>query len=230
MNHETHWVLSHWDGWRTALMNLYAAFMPGNYYLQSKKKVLWKLWVIAEWFLKSLLSSLLLLYSCPFFLPFHLHCQDDITLNFDLFRRNNRQTPWSRTCILVNCHRPVDPVGRLTLTAASHFPFMNMVRFRANYLSVIWKFCLIPPPSHPSIPPVTSCTGDVYCDGAAILLRAESGGEVIARLAYGKPPSSIRLSLPFIIQLYLLPAAKLFIIKFTVSLGSMPFFLFAGWI
>lgn len=83
--------------------------------------------------------------------------------------------------------------------------------------------------SHPPIPPVPSTQGFVYCYGAAILLRAESGGEVIAWLAYGKPPSSIHLSLPFIIQLYQFPAAKLFIIKFIPCLsGSLPLFLFTG--
>lgn len=55
----------------------------------------------------------------------------------------------------------------------------------------------------PCIAPCTTTEGLFTCHGAAILLRAESGGEVIAWLAYGKPPSSIHLSLSFIIQLYL---------------------------
>ncbi len=115
--------------------------------------------------------------------------------------------------------------------AFSQFSSMKMVIFKDNQEKILFicnfspKFVLFPS-FHPS------CyvhTGVVYCYGAAILLRAESGGEVIAWLAYGKPPSSSHLSLPFIIQLYLFPAAKLFIIKFILCLsGLLPLFLFTG--
>lgn len=81
------------------------------------------------------------------------------------------------------------------------------------------KFCLsvilVLSPA-PPVAPGTSTQRFVYCYGAAILLRAESGGEVIAWLAYGNPPSSIHPF--FIIQCYLSQAAKLFIRIFFLSL------------
>lgn len=78
---------------------------------------------------------------------------------------------------------------------------MKMAKFRDDqqkgYIIYLeFQFSFFPPSFHPSR---YIRTGDVYCDGAAALLGAESGGEVIAWLAYGKPPSSIHLSLPFII-------------------------------
>lgn len=59
MKHETHWVLSHSEGWRReSICCIYAWKLLSS--------VLWKLWVIAEWFLKSLLAPPPLLTS---FLP-----------------------------------------------------------------------------------------------------------------------------------------------------------------
>lgn len=143
---------------------------------------------------------------------------DDVTLSFDLIRKDTTQVCRNRNFIKYIDQLALSVCSRLLywFVMMVYMLFQSLQAWEWSNVKIHSKKILFICHFSPKLLPChASCyihTGDVYCDEAAILLRAESGGEVIAWLACGKPSSSIHLSLSFIIQLYLFPAAKLFII------------------